>query len=333
MKLFSVIIFACTVIYVSAQDTIAYKTIQFGPEKCYARALHVLKNKVYIGASDGTFVSLNLEDFHIEKFNSPEGFMEIRDIESIGNKLFLMESSDSSEVYEFDPKLKAFAKTKLPRKDVFLDGLVGQGSQMFAFGDMIDSILPVFSLTFSTMEWVQWKLYPDPIIKLPLYLFAASGTTVVKDPTRNSSLPSFYIISGGKQSYFCTYALNFTSNSYREIPMLKGETSGPYSIAINSKNTKNMVIVGGDYKRQEYSDSCALVSIDQGKTWQFPKTTFIACGPTGSDISFDGGLTWKPFISGKFHACVVSKKYIMMSSNNGKVVLVNRKELTRLQNK
>jgi hypothetical protein len=313
-----------------AQDTIQYETIQFGSEKCYARALHVTKNELYIGASDGTFVMLNLKNKNLEKYNSPAGFSEIRDIEQIGNKLFLMESSDSSEVYIFDRKNKTFTKTELPRKDVFLDGLVVSKEKIYAIGDPQDNLVQFYC--FSNNLWSDSSSYFQNLGINP-YFFSASGTTFL---AKNKT---FHLISGGKNTHYTHFDLLFTKPISKQIPMLKGETSGPYSLAIHPKKMNNMVIVGGDYKRQNYNDSSALLSVDFGTNWQFPKTktggyrscvtfvsknTFISCGPTGSDISYDGGLNWKPFISGKFHACVVSKKYEIISSNNGKVIMVKR---------
>ena len=73
------------------------------------------------------------------------------------------------------------------------------------------------------------------------------------------------------------------------------------------RDAKNGVIVGGNYEKpNDITDNLAFTN-DGGKTWKLSKglngyrsgvayidkKTIIAVGASGSDLSTDGGKTWK----------------------------------------
>ncbi|MEU4688095.1 oxidoreductase [Actinoplanes sp. NPDC023714] len=76
--------------------------------------------------------------------------------------------------------------------------------------------------------------------------------------------------------------------------------------------------VGGDYVTPAAAPDGAAVSRDGGRRWTVARTvpgeyrsgvawtgrgrTALAVGPTGSDISYDGGVTWRRFDTGSFDA-------------------------------
>ena len=81
----------------------------------------------------------------------------------------------------------------------------------------------------------------------------------------------------------------------------------------------NGVIVGGDYQKEKETSANFAVTSDGGKTWtagvKLPgyrsgvsfvrvgsRWDLIACGPSGSDYSSDGGRTWAAIEGGGFHA-------------------------------
>lgn len=97
-----------------------------------------------------------------------------------------------------------------------------------------------------------------------------------------------------------------------ETPLVAGPSAGVFSIAFH--DSKHGVIVGGDYtKEKEAADNLAITN-DGGKTWTLanglsgyrsavayvrgtsqsrPTSMLIAVGPSGTDYSTDGGLTWR----------------------------------------
>ena len=323
-----------------SQDTIPYQRVYFGPQKCYSRALLVVNNSLFIGASDGTIAKVNLTNNKVKNYISPTGFVEIRDIEQYQGKLVFMESSDSSEIYFFDLKKETFTASNLPRKVVFLDGIVNREPSLLALGDPINNVTQVYC--YDGKQWVDLSKSFGDSLKTRAF-FAASGTTFVRKTTQH-----FSIISGGSPSQYMNWFIDGATSHRNDVnlPLLTGATAGPYAHAYAPKNNNNIIAVGGDYLRQKYSDSTACFSTDGGLTWKLPQTntggyrscvTFIndtvaiACGPTGSDISFDSGNSWKPFISGVFHASVLAKKQFIMTSSNGSVVIVSIKKILELR--
>lgn len=149
-------------------------------------------------------------------------------------------------------------------------------------------------------------------------IFAASGSNITL-PGKNKIM----FVTG------CTASRVFTSTdkgahwSFVNTPLESGTGSnGIFSIAM--KNQKQGIIVGGDYKRENYTNSNTAVTTDGGKTWKLIEknkpsgfrecvvfkdnsNTAITVGPNGSDVSFDDGNTWCNF-SGRdgFHAAAFS---------------------------
>ena len=98
-----------------------------------------------------------------------------------------------------------------------------------------------------------------------------------------------------------------------ETPLASGQSSGIYSIAF--RDALHGVIVGGDYSKESAAVDNVAITSDGGKTWTLlkekalggfrsvvkhvpgSKSSFIAIGPLGSDLSTDDGRTWTP-ISG-----------------------------------
>jgi photosystem II stability/assembly factor-like uncharacterized protein len=100
-----------------------------------------------------------------------------------------------------------------------------------------------------------------------------------------------------------------------ETPLKAGATAGIYSIAF--RDAQHGVVVGGDYsKTTEAIDNCAITS-DGGKTWTLVKglggfrsvvahipgsrASFVAVGPSGTDMSTDDGRTWTAIDGPGFH--------------------------------
>ena len=141
------------------------------------------------------------------------------------------------------------------------------------------------------------------------FAFAASGTCLV---------------STGGQAYFATgggaTARVFSSRdggrtwSVTDSPIPSGPSAGIYSLAF--ADPRHGISVGGDYAAPTAApDGSAYFT---GRTWTVSRTvpgeyrsgaTFVghgpaalAVGPTGSDLSLDGGRTWKRFDTGSFDA-------------------------------
>ena len=148
-------------------------------------------------------------------------------------------------------------------------------------------------------------------------IFAASGSNIAM-PSENKII----FVTG------CTAARVFISSdngktwSFVNSSLESGSGSnGIFSIAM--KNERDGVIVGGDYKKFDDTTTNAAVTTDGGKTWSLiennkpsgfresviykPGTNIvITIGPSGCDISYDGGKSWVRLGSDGFHVAAFS---------------------------
>jgi photosystem II stability/assembly factor-like uncharacterized protein len=177
--------------------------------------------------------------------------------------------------------------------------------------------------------------------------FAASGTSI-----KCFLKETVIIATGGKTSKL--YLSRNGGRRWRSIPtpMLAGtESTGIYSVLVSGR--WSWKVAGGDYKRDTLTTANFFYTIDKGKTWLVPvnttrgyreclaqidderpakkskiRTTF-ALGPTGIDISADGGVNWKPLSDEKgFHVIKASRDHnrMFLAGSNGKLAIMKTTE-------
>lgn len=97
-----------------------------------------------------------------------------------------------------------------------------------------------------------------------------------------------------------------------DTPLVAGASAGIFSVAF--RDSKNGVVVGGDYTKEKDAVSNVAVTRDGGATWTLVRglsgyrsavayvpltaastrtSALVAVGPSGADYSTDDGLTWK----------------------------------------
>jgi photosystem II stability/assembly factor-like uncharacterized protein len=149
-----------------------------------------------------------------------------------------------------------------------------------------------------------WKPIPKDMM-LPAKegeaAFAASGTCLIVQGRNNA-----FLVSGGSDARVFSSKSRGRKWTVADTPIVKGSPgSGIFSIAM--RDAKNGVIVGGNYEKPgEAANSLAFTS-DGGRTWKagtglsgyrsavafVDDRTVTAVGTNGSDISADGGKTWR----------------------------------------
>ena len=100
---------------------------------------------------------------------------------------------------------------------------------------------------------------------------------------------------------------------------LRHDGAGAGIFSLTFADPLHGVAVGGDYGKPADAVGNVAVSSDGGRTWDAPggaapngnrsavaflagRKVWIAVGTSGSDISSDGGKSWKPFDSGPYNA-------------------------------
>ena len=135
-----------------------------------------------------------------------------------------------------------------------------------------------------------------------------------------------------------------------QTPMLSGkESTGIFSFMMAWPGQRHWLIAGGDYRDDTLRTANFFYTTDRGQTWQAPVkttrgyreclasinrglprkpgglTTTFAVGPSGIDMSDDGGKTWQPFSDAKgFHVIKrgVGKRCLYLAGANGKLAMI-----------
>ncbi|MFD3554599.1 WD40/YVTN/BNR-like repeat-containing protein [Streptomyces goshikiensis] len=142
--------------------------------------------------------------------------------------------------------------------------------------------------------------------------FAASGQCLVSAGSRDVWLAT----GGGAVSRVLHSADRGRTWKVAESVIPAGDPArGVFALAFRDRTTG--LAVGGDYRTGQASPRAAAVSSDAGRTWR-PATTpppgyrsgaawhpygrgvALAVGPTGTDVTVDGGRTWRALDAGSF---------------------------------
>lgn len=131
--------------------------------------------------------------------------------------------------------------------------------------------------------------------------FAASGTCLITNGKNGA-----FLVSGGNAANVFRTTDRGKIWIAADTPMARGTPgSGIFSIAM--RDAKNGIVVGGNYEKPAESAGNLAFTADGGRTWTagsglngyrsgvsyIDKNTIIAVGSSGSDISTDGGKTWR----------------------------------------
>lgn len=220
-------------------------------------------------------------------------------------------------VYKTEDGGKSWKETyRNTHKGIFFDSMAfWDRKNGIAFSDPIDG---AFFLIITEDGGQTWKRIPPTCLPVPKQGeagFAASGTCIA--------------VQGETNAWFCTGGtvarVIYTGDKGKtwkasETPLLSGQPSfGGFGIVFS--DARRGVLVGGDYKNEAASEKNAAYTSDGGVTWKAVSTKppsgfrecavfvpaidedyMVAVGPSGSDFSIDGGITWQRFSDQGFHS-------------------------------
>lgn len=197
-----------------------------------------------------------------------------------------------------------------------------------------------------------WSVLPTSGMPAALdgeFAFAASGTCLVSTPTptptdtaaasghtaatsaagRSSIGQAFFATGGGSASRVFSSADFGRTWKVTETPIPSGPSAGIYGLAF--RDPQHGLAVGGDYTVP--ASAPAGAAFTHGRTWSVATTPpgeyrsgvawsgpfALAVGPTGSDLSPDGGRTWHRFDTGSFDAVACVAHTCWASGEQGRV--------------
>jgi photosystem II stability/assembly factor-like uncharacterized protein len=246
--------------------------------------------------------------------------LDFRDIEAFdANTAYILSigNGEDSRIYKTTDGGKNWNlqfKNDDPKK--FFDAIACTGrNACFAMSDPVGGSFPIVGTLDGGSHWQYWSAKSNTADGEAA--FAASGTCLI---SRGGEL---MIVSGGTRSSVYRMPLEESSGQFSryDTPILSGSGgSGIFSIAMLDRDRG--VIVGGNYEKPNDAKNNLAFTTDGGETWTLgsgltgyrsgvayiDKNTIIAVGTNGSDISLDGGKTWKKVGNEDLNAVAVKGK-------------------------
>ena len=242
--------------------------------------------------------------------------LDFRDIDAISERIayvLSIGSGDASRIYKTSDGGSTWDlqfSSGDPRE--FFDAMAfWDADRGVAFSDSIDGQFVILVTRDGGRTWSRVPKEALPAALRNEGAFAASGTNVAVfghdlvwigtgAASRSRVLRS---VDGGR-----TWAV-------ADTPLASGPSSGIFSIAF--ADSRNGIVVGGDYKKDLESGHHAAITSDGGHTWSpaalsgfrsvvaavpGASRSWLAVGPSGSDVSTDGGRTWTQIDGPGFHS-------------------------------
>lgn len=323
MKSFYTILLWMVIVTSATAQTLTIKNCNINNLKSSFRGLSVVDDSVvWVSGSQG-WVGRSLNGATTWSFKQVAGFEKV----------------DFRSLYAFDSKTAVIANAGSPaniilttdggetwktvytntNKDAFFDGVdfwdIKQGVM---YGDPIDGRMLLVKTTDGGKTWQEFPNAQRPLLKEGEASFAASGTGI-----RCYDKSLLMISTGGKVSRLYS-SINFGKKwNIQSPPVIQGESStGIFSFAFRDKNSG--ILVGGDYLKDSLKVQHVLLTTNAGKTWTAPSTPtrgyrecveyitdqlVISTGPTGTDVSNNGGMDWSFLSDDKgYHAVRKARK-------------------------
>jgi photosystem II stability/assembly factor-like uncharacterized protein len=298
-------------------------TVQVGGIKARLRGLCVVNSRVvWASGTQGTVLRTTDGGRNWQPRPIPGvPDLDIRDIEGVDDRTAYALSigeGEKSRIYATRDGGNTWTLQYINRAPKgFLDALAFRDNDHgLAFGDPVDGRFVILTTGDGGKTWE-----PIPTDRMPLALpgegaFAASGTCLV--------------VAGDEHAWFATGGAKisrvFRSTdrgriwTVHETPVMAGTpSSGIFSLAFHDAD--HGIAVGGDYREPSRKGSLLALTSDGGRTWRIPEgrppggyrsavayvpgtqgRSLVAVGPTGSDVSRDGGENWRPSGTTGFHA-------------------------------
>jgi len=299
------------------------------------RGLSVVNNRVaWVSGSKG-YIGITNNGGKTWVWQQVKGFenSDFRDIEAFSDKDAIIMSSGTPALILKTVDGGASWRVKYKNTDTayFFDAMdFADPKHGLVLGDPIGN---KFVLLETTDAGETWKPFNNPPNALPgEAAFAASGTCL------RFSKNVIAIVTGGSISrelvlYCDSYPTYWTRN---ETLLKHGKSSqGAFSLS-----GSHGVIVGGDYQNDRLADSVAEYYFYNGTyaggSLLLPKTPpagfqscveyisnniYLSTGTPGSNITTDGGKTWKKIDNASYNVCRKAKhgKLVLLAGDGGKI--------------
>ena len=270
------------------------------------------ENVVWASGSNGTVVRTTDGGAHWQAKIVPgaadQDFRDVHGVDSNTAYLLSIGDGEKSKIYKTTNGGASWTVQFTNHEPkAFFDGFAfWDANHGIAFSDPVDSIGGRFLIIRTADGGATWT--PIPRDKMPAALpgeaaFAASGTSI--SVAGNEDV---WIATGGAAARVFHSSDRGLTWSVADTPIVSGaESSGIFSIF--ARTPKDLLIVGGDYRKENEPSANFATSIDGGRTWvagpRLPgyrsatavaysegREIAVAVGPSGTDYRPANGGSW-----------------------------------------
>lgn len=295
-------------------NVMAQWAVQTSGTKDRLRGLNVFSEEIiWASGTNGTFLR-TIDGGTTWKAGTMPGAasLDFRDVHAFDEKTVLLLSigpGEQSRIYKTTDGGANWA-TVYVNKDPkgFLDVLAFWDADLgLVLGDLVDGRFVILGTADGGKTWEPISPEGMPPALPGEGAFAASGTCLVVGKDGHA----WFGTGGAKVSRVFRSSDRGRTWTVHETQVMAGtSSSGIFSLAF--QDAEHGIVVGGDYKESDRKDNVVALTSDGGRTWRLPKgqgpggyrsavafvpgsgeRTLIAVGPTGSDVSVDGGENWK----------------------------------------
>lgn len=283
------------------------------------RGLHVVDAEVaWASGSGGTFLRTVDGGDNWNVGTIPEADdRDFRDIHAWdGKRALVLSAGLPAQIYRTDDGGSTWQQTyNNDEPGVFFNAVsFWDDERGIAVGDPIDGRFLIIKTADGGESWSELPFQRRPEALEGEANFAASGTCMTVHGEN-----TVWFGTGGPAARVFRSTDGGSSWTVAETPIRSGQASqGVFSLWF--ADDRRGVAVGGDYLDEPNPAQTAATTTDGGMTWnpvEISPTGFRECvvavseetprvlmavGPSGTDLSEDGGLTWRSIGEGRFHA-------------------------------
>jgi photosystem II stability/assembly factor-like uncharacterized protein len=237
--------------------------------------------------------------------------LDFRDIEAFDARsavALAIGEGDASRIYRTSDGGRTWTEAfRNPEAAAFYNCLAFFDSRRgLAVGDPVDGEFRVLSTSDGGRSWTR---LPGPAALTGEYQFSASGQCLNVAGHKDA-----WLATGGSTVARVLHSSDRGRTwTASETPLASSESAGVFAVAFRDPRTG--IAIGGDFANPTNGADALALSRDGGRTWRTPATApagyrsgvtyhpflpnvLLAVGPTGSDVSFDGGYHWRQFYDG-----------------------------------